>query len=213
MSVLAPLYALAALAVAVPLVLHLIRRRPQTRMPFSSLIFLAPSPPRLTRRSRLDHLLLLLLRGLALLLLAAAFSRPFVRSAALLNLEAPSRRMVLAVDTSASMRRPGLWLRTREQVRSVLDDVRPTDQVALLFFDDAPRPGVSFQQWQETDPGQRRSLIERALADASPSWRDTDLGSLLVRAADLLQTAADTQTTDDALPPQIVLITDLQRGS
>ena len=25
-------------------------------MPFSSLIFLAPSPPRLTRRSRLDHL-------------------------------------------------------------------------------------------------------------------------------------------------------------
>ena len=46
-------------AVAAPIVFHLIRRSPRGEVPFSSLMFLSPTPPRLTRRSRLDHLLLL----------------------------------------------------------------------------------------------------------------------------------------------------------
>ena len=63
MSFLTPLYVLGLLAVAAPIVFHLIRRTPRGEVPFSSLMFLAPSPPRLTRRSRLDHWLLLLLAG------------------------------------------------------------------------------------------------------------------------------------------------------
>jgi hypothetical protein len=62
MSFLTPLYIAGLLAVSLPLVLHLVRRAPRGRFTFSSLMFLSPSPPRLTRRSRLDHLLLLLLR-------------------------------------------------------------------------------------------------------------------------------------------------------
>ena len=50
MSFLAPLFMLGALAVAAPVLFHLIRRSPQGRMPFSSLMFLSPSPPR-ERRS------------------------------------------------------------------------------------------------------------------------------------------------------------------
>ena len=82
MSALTPLYLLGVLAVAAPIVFHLIRRSPRGEVPFSSLIFLTPSPPRLTRRSRLDHILLLLLRALALCLLAFAFARPFLRQQA-----------------------------------------------------------------------------------------------------------------------------------
>ena len=70
MSFLAPFYLLGLLAVSLPFVLHFIRRVPRGRYEFSSLMFLTPSPPRLTRRSRLDHLLLLLLRILALSILA-----------------------------------------------------------------------------------------------------------------------------------------------
>ena len=77
MSFLAWLFGLGALAVAFPLIFHLIRRTPRGHQPFSSLIFLKQSPPRITRRSRLDNLLLLLLRGLAITLLAIAFMRPF----------------------------------------------------------------------------------------------------------------------------------------
>ena len=51
-------FACGALAVALPVVFHLIRRTSRDRMPFSSLMFLSPTAPRLTRRSRLDQLLL-----------------------------------------------------------------------------------------------------------------------------------------------------------
>ena len=77
-------------------------------------MFLKPSPPRLTKRSRLEHLLLLLLRCLALALLAFAFARPFFQETSVQNSGSglPSRTVVL-VDASASMRREGLWVTAR----------------------------------------------------------------------------------------------------
>jgi hypothetical protein len=69
------LFLFGALAVALPVVFHLIRRTTREQTLFSSLMFLQPSPPRLARKSRLEHLLLLL-RCLALGLLAFGFARP-----------------------------------------------------------------------------------------------------------------------------------------
>ena len=63
MSLLAPLYVIGAFAIGAPILFHLIRRQPKGQVPFSSLMFLKPTPPRLTRRSRLDNWLLLLLRA------------------------------------------------------------------------------------------------------------------------------------------------------
>src|SRR4029079_19343410 len=82
MSFLTPLYALGLLAVAAPIVFHLIRRSPKGEVPFSSLMFLAPTPPRLPRLRPLGPLPLPLLRAAALGLLAFAFARPFLRQAA-----------------------------------------------------------------------------------------------------------------------------------
>src|SRR5438067_420431 len=102
MSFLAPLFLLGALAIAAPLLFHLIRRTTRERHVFSSLMFLMPSPPRVTRRSRLEHLLLLAVRCLVLCVLAAAFARPFIRKPM-----APDRSdntgktVLLLVDTSA----------------------------------------------------------------------------------------------------------------
>ena len=70
MSFLAPLFLLGGLAVGLPIVFHLIRRTTREQKVFSSLMFLLPTPPRLTKRSRLENWLLLLLRCLALGLLA-----------------------------------------------------------------------------------------------------------------------------------------------
>ncbi len=63
MSFLTPLYILGLAAVSLPILFHLIRRTPRGVQPFSSLMFVTPSPPRVTRRSRLDQILLLLLRA------------------------------------------------------------------------------------------------------------------------------------------------------
>jgi hypothetical protein len=74
MGLLAPLYLAGLAALSLPILFHLIRRTPRGRQTFGSLMFLAPSPPRLSRRSRLDQWLLLLLRAAALALLAMAFA-------------------------------------------------------------------------------------------------------------------------------------------
>ena len=103
MSLLAPLYVLGALAVSLPVVFHLIRRTPRGRQAFSSLMFLSPSPPRLTRKSRLDQLLLLVLRGLALVLLALAFARPFLRQSAKLDVGDAVARKVATNKVKASV--------------------------------------------------------------------------------------------------------------
>ena len=62
MSFLAPLFVLGALAIAAPILFHLIRRTSKEKIPFSSLMFLQPTPPRVTKKSRLENILLLLLR-------------------------------------------------------------------------------------------------------------------------------------------------------
>ena len=108
MSLLTPLYLLGALAVAAPIVFHLIRKQPRGSVPVSSLMFLQPSQPRITRRSRLDNWPLLLLRALALLLIAIAFARPYLPKQSANISHSTSRNVVLLIDTSGSMaaRRP-----------------------------------------------------------------------------------------------------------
>src|ERR1044071_155751 len=102
MSFLAPLYVPGALATPIPIIFPLIRRTPQNKQQFSSLMFLSPSPPRLSRRSRLTNIVLLILRAAVLCLLAFAFARPFFYRKADLNVN-PSggRRIAILVDTSA----------------------------------------------------------------------------------------------------------------
>ena len=157
MGFLAPLYALAALAIVGPIIFHLIQRQPRGEKVFSSLMFLSPSPPTLTRRSRLDNLLLLLLRALAIALIAFAFARPYLRSNSMLNSSLEGRRMAILLDTSASMQRPDVWQSALDSVRDLLSELSPEDRVALYTidtrltgvvpFDEEPtRPAVESQQ-------------------------------------------------------------------
>jgi len=211
MSFLTPLFLLGALAVALPVVFHLIRRTTRERTPFSSLMFLQPSPPRLTRRSRLEHILLLLLRCAVLCLLALGFARPFIKKATNVDpTSAAARRIVVLVDGSASMRRARLWAEARDRVQSILSKTSPADQVALFVFDRRVNPLVTFEQWNATPAGDRASLVTRKLAETSPGWSATHLGNALIIAAEALTDTAGKPTLG---PRQIVLISDLQEGS
>jgi len=212
MSFLAPLFMLGAAAVALPILFHLIRRTPRGRRVFSSLMFLTPSPPRLTRRSRIDNLLLLLLRGLALTLLAAAFARPFLRAAADLSFDGVSgRRIAILVDTSASMRADGIWQQARQRVRQIVADLEPADEVALFAFDTKLQPLVEFDQRLQREPARRNELLEAAIRELQPGWRSTDLGAALVEVAELLAVEQDRNQGDARA--QIVLISDIQQGA
>lgn len=211
MNFLAPIFLLGALAVALPVLFHLVRRTTRERTPFSSLMFLSPTPPRLTSRNRLEHLLLLLLRCLALCLLAVGFARPFVNKAVSNNpTGAAAKRIVVLVDTSASMRRAGLWQQARERAESVLRKTSPVDEAALFTFDRQLNPVVSFEQWNGLPRDERIALAARKLAELSPGWSGTYLGNALIQAAEAL---ADNRATPAGGARQIVLISDLQEGS
>lgn len=210
MSFLTPVFLLGGLAVALPVLFHLIRRTTRRRTPFSSLMFLTASPPRLTQRSRLEHILLLLLRCAVVCLLALAFARPFFRKAVPDTSVSAARRVVVLVDTSASMRRANLWTAAREQAQSIVRRAAPTDQVAVFTFDRQVNPVVSFEQWTAAGPGRRVALVNGKLAALSPGWSATHLGQALIQAAETLADAGGKQALG---PGQIVLISDLQEGS
>jgi hypothetical protein len=214
MSFLTPLYALGLLAIAAPIIFHLIRRTPRGEVAFSSLMFLAPSPPRLTRRSRLDHLLLLVLRAAALALLALAFARPFWRQAARLSADDGARRRIaVLIDNSASMRRGDLWTRARAMADQAIAECRPADQLALFSFDQAVHPLLSFDESRTLDPARRQAIARARLAQLAPGWGGTHLGQALIDAASAIEDVADTSEKAGRMPRRIVLISDLQQGS
>ncbi|HQU47133.1 MAG: hypothetical protein B7Z73_14520, partial [Planctomycetia bacterium 21-64-5] len=212
MGLLTPLYLAGLAALSLPLVFHLIRRTPRGRQAFSSLMFLTPSPPRLTRRSRLDHLLLLVLRLTALALLAMAFARPFLRQAAMLPLDNQTgRRVAILLDSSASMRRGDLWQQAVSKVEGVLEDLGPKDDVALLHFDDRLHRVIDFVDDASGPTGGKPDLVRQRLRALGPSWRATDLGKAMTGLAGELD--ADSDERRIASETQLVLITDLARGS
>src|SRR6266511_2127186 len=211
MSFLAPLFLFGALAVALPIVFHLIRRTSKEKIPFSSLMFLQPTPPRVTRRNRLEHIFLLLLRGLVLCLLALGFARPFFQKP--ITISPPNeagKRILLLLDTSASMRREGLWPAARTKAEEILSKVSPADQVAIFTFDRQVQTLVSFEQWTSMGLTERASLAAGRLADIKPTWSSTHLGNALIAAAEALADAEKQGQNVGAR--RIVLISDLQEG-
>ncbi len=177
-------------------------------------MFLSPSPPRVTRRSRLDNWLLLLLRAAILGLLALAFARPFLRESAKLDDDSlPGQRIALLVDTSASMRRDDLWRQAVAKVEEAVADAAPADQVAVFTFDRDIKPLVSFEEWTRVPPGERAALTRARLQDASPSWNATNLSDALAAAADLLERREEHAAAPAAQTRRVVVVSDLSSGA
>ncbi|HEY0455937.1 MAG TPA: BatA and WFA domain-containing protein, partial [Verrucomicrobiae bacterium] len=210
MSFLAPMFLLGGLAIGLPIVFHLIRRPSKEKIPFSSLMFLQPSPPRVTRRSRLENLLLLLLRCLVILLLAAGFARPFIQKPISPDPKSgQGMRTIVLLDTSASMRRAGLWAEARNEAENIVRRSTPADRVALITFDREIRTMWSFDDWSRFTPPERTAMARQRLETLEPGWNSTQLGNALIQASEMLQDSREARTDNR----RIVLISDLQKGS
>jgi hypothetical protein len=130
MSFLYPAFLIGGLAIALPIVLHLLRRDVAPEVPFTAVRLLRRSPVERVHTRRLRDLLLLVARIAALLLLAAAFARPYLRGAT------PSALRVVAIDRSFSMAGAERFARALDLARRAIDEAPAGERVALVAFDD-----------------------------------------------------------------------------
>ena len=205
MNWLFPLYLAGAAAIIAPILLHLRRRPPQDRVEFSSLLFLDAQTPVPVSRRRLENWLLLLLRCLALILLALMFSRPFVQSESAAT-ASPNHATIILLDCSASMRRADLWKRAVAEAESQLKAAKLTDRIALAVFDRELTTVWSFEEDRNT-PTNRLTAAQSRLAELTPTWNATQLDRALIAAVPSFDSSTAT------LKKRIHLITDLQEGT
>lgn len=189
MSFLFPAFLAAAVAVALPIVLHLLRRDVAPDRPFTAVRLLRRSPVERSRRRRIRDILLLAARVAALLLLALAFARPFApeSGAAMLPLR------VIAIDRSFSMGAPGVFDRARDLGRAAVNDAAFGERIAVIAFDE--RADVLAPPGSAAD-------ARAAIDSLQPSAGGTRFAAALSKAAELASGG----------PAKVVLITDLQRA-
>ncbi len=215
MSFLTPLYALGILAIGLPILLHLIQQAPRKRKEFSSLMFLSPTPPKRTKRKKLDQILLLVFRCLILCLLALAFARPFLKSDnPFVKSDKIEDYYVFLVDSSASMMRGDLWNDALEELGKSLEEVQEEDRACIMHFDTRLVQVLGFDDWKEMGSIQGQQTAVERLRNVNLSWNATHLGAALINASEVLDevlTQSGKPSPDSTL--KIVVITDLQNGS
>ncbi len=212
MSFLTPLYLIGALGLAIPVILHLLHDRPKNKQAFGSLMFLDKTKPPVDRKRRPTHLLLLLLRCLALLLLAFVFARPFV----LVDDPAAAGKrdrqwLTVLLDSSASMQRADLWQQAKAKVETALGQLGQGDHFTLYTYGDTARSLVDIETWQ--DGASRDEVTQQLERLAKPGFGGSDLGQALVIAGEAIQ---EKQAEPDEQPlakREILVISDLQKGS
>src|ERR1051325_10165559 len=197
MSFLTPLFFLGVVALAAPILVHLVRRTRARRVQFPALVFVRQVPQRTIRRRTLHNLLLLALRCLAILLIVIAFTRPFFSGGSAARDNTATGATVILIDDSLSMRRVNLFSEAQRRAEGALDEARNDERIALVSFD------------------KRYTVINRFLIDKnrvrsgisslSAGWDGTDYEQALRGAESLL---SEVETTG---PKRIVMISDLQK--
>ncbi len=188
MTFLTPVFLFGVLAVAVPIVLHFLRRERLPRVPFSDVRLLRGARLDQTRRQRLRELLLLALRVAALLLLALAFARPFVADRG----AAGEPATVVLVDTSFSVSGPGQAAEARALAHAAIDAAPEGRLVGVVAFDDVARVVAPLAL--------ARGAAHAAVDGLSPRPRATRYRDGLAAASALIGDR----------PGRVVVVTDLQ---
>jgi Aerotolerance regulator N-terminal/von Willebrand factor type A domain len=191
LSFLAPLYLLGILAVAVPIALHLFRRRTDTIVEFPAVRLLSTTPVEQQRRRRLRELILLALRVTALVLLAGAFARPYLAGQ---RLAADTPLTIVAVDRSFSLSAPGVFDRARAMAAEAVNEAPSGHAVALVAFDETADTIV--------DATTDRGAVTAAIRALTPGISGTRYAAAITRAADVLGPRAG----------RVVVVTDLQQA-
>jgi hypothetical protein len=169
---LAPWALLGALAVGLPVWLHLLRKHKTTPLPFASLMFFERRTQSSIKHRRLQYLLLLALRAAVIALLALAFARPFVQSR-LAALAGGPKLTVLAIDNSFSMREGDRLARAKREAAGVASGLRAGEKLEVLAFGSQVQvmgdSSAAIQTIEPTDTRSSYAELSRALRSIAQS--------------------------------------------
>ena len=212
MSFLTPLYLLGALGLAIPIILHLLHDRPKNKQEFGSLMFLDKTKPPVDRKRRPTHLLLLLLRCLVLLLLVFVFARPFTTVDDPADAARRDRQWVtVLLDRSASMQRGDLWQQAKAKVQTALGQLGPGDRFTLIAYDDSTASLAEVKSWiGSASEAEVNTQLEGL---PKPGFGGSNLGQALVFVVEAIQEAEPEADEQPLARREIIVISDLQKGS
>ncbi len=191
MSLLAPLALLLALAAAVPLWLHLRRRKVELRVDFPAVRYLLRAEQDHARELKVRNVLLMLLRVVIVLLIALAAARPLARLG-VAGHGPTALVMVLdnSMSTGAVVNGRAVLADLQEVAHAVVDRARGSDRVWLVTADGTVTGGSS-------------GAVGAAISRATPLAGAGDLPAAVRRAAALASGAS--------LPSsRVVVVTDGQ---
>jgi aerotolerance regulator-like protein len=183
-SFLAPLYLLLGGAIAVPLLIHLLRRHIGVKIEFPAARYLARAEQEHSRSLRLRNILLMLLRVAIVLLIATAAARPVARWGTARTGGHGPTALAIVLDNSLSSSviadgRP-LIEQYRAAARDVLAQANSTDRLWLVTADGRVRGGsASFlrDELDRTEPLAGAGDLRLALARASSTVRSAGMDS------------------------------------
>jgi hypothetical protein len=180
MSFLAPWFLLLAGAALVPLLIHLLRRRIGVQVEFPAARYLARAEREHSRTLRMRNLLLMLLRILAVLLVALAAARPTSRMAG--SGHAPTALAVLidnSMSTSAVQQGTPLLDQFKGMARDAISSATLDDRLWLITADGSLRGGSIANVRDELErvrpfagAGNMRDALTRAAAAVEGSGLD-----------------------------------------
>lgn len=199
MSFLSPWAFIGLTALSLPILAHLIHRLRQKKVPWAAMRFIEEALRQSRSKKRINDLLLLLLRCLALLFLVLAFARPFIGEQAALATE--EEAVILVLDLSASM----------GAIEAGVDRLTPARQTALELLDELPSRtpvGLLFATDRieaiAASPTLERGRLRQAIQAAAPRPRGTNLPLALETAAQSLLSFTS---------GRVILVSDLQASA
>jgi len=196
-----PLMLIGAAVASAPIIIHLLNRRRFKVVTWAAMEFLLASSHKNFRRVRLQEIILLVLRTLVLLLVAAAMARPFLAGAAGV-LGKSQRYVVIVVDNSFSMgytvggERP--LDKAVQFADKTLDTLNKGDMVSLVAVSERARAIIR-------EPSVDIATVRSELKDLPPGHGSTNLPDAFRVALDLLRQSKLAQK-------ELYLITDNQRS-
>lgn len=209
MGFLFPAFLFALFALAIPVLIHLLRFRPTQTLKFSDIRFLESVMAETSRMKSIRNWLILLLRMLAVAALVMAFAQPFWNSSAGEKPESKEKEFTIYLDPSLSMgyaeAKQPLYYQALESLGDWLSQLPEDVQISLVepsgYISRPMRPSQALQHFNQ----QETMLSAPKVEEVVQRWKAEGAKGQLVLISDF-QYAGLGKMLDDSVSEQIVLL-------